>query len=144
MINSEPPRHFIRALTALALLIAANVPALALNRKLEPMQPGLYSSGMDGGCSEPDSKDRLFIDRGELHEYETHCKIRKVSQVSYFYVLETDCEIEGEYGRVIFEVAPVTAGTLLVQMRRGSFIQRDSQPEAYHLCPKGGVGSGGH
>ena len=135
MINSKPNDHCIRALTAIAFLIAACVPALALNRKLTAMEPGLYSSGMDGGCSSPDSKDRLLIDRAELHEYETHCKIRKVSPISYFYVLETDCELEGEYGRVTFEIAPVATGTLLIQMRKGPFVQRDDKPTAYHMCP---------
>ncbi|GGF74586.1 hypothetical protein GCM10007301_38060 [Azorhizobium oxalatiphilum] len=142
MINNGLLRHYLLGLSALAFLVTAYVPALALNRKLEPIQPGLYASGMDGGCRDPDGKDRLFIDRSELHEYESHCQIRKVSPVAYFYVLETDCSIEGEFGHVTYEIAPVARGTLLVQARKGSFMPRDTPPTTYHLCPKVGTSSG--
>lgn len=70
----------------------------ALNRQLEPIQPGLYSSGQDGGCDDPDSKDRMLITKSEIHLYETHCRIRRISAQGYFHEIDTDCEAVGGRG----------------------------------------------
>lgn len=133
---------FFRVTLCLSALAVTATSASALNRKLESMRPGLYASGLDGGCTDPDGKDHLFIDRHELHEYETHCKIRRVTPATYFYVLETDCEMEGEFGHVTYEVAPLAPGTLVIQKRKGVFMPADTQPTAYHLCPEAGTGKG--
>ena len=106
----------------------------ALNRQLEPIQPGLYSSGQDGGCDDPDSKDRMLITNTEIHQYEIHCRIRRISAHGYFYEIDTDCESEGDRGGIKFEIAPLYLGTLAVQLRKGGLMSATGEPVLYHLC----------
>lgn len=106
----------------------------ALNRQLEPIQPGLYSSGQDGGCDDPDSKDRMLITKSEIHLYETHCRIRRISAQGYFYEIDTDCEAVGERGSIKFEIAPLYLGTLAVQLRKGGLMSATDDPILYRLC----------
>ncbi|GLI24261.1 hypothetical protein GGQ86_004270 [Xanthobacter flavus] len=106
----------------------------ALNRQLEPIQPGLYSSGQDGGCDDPDSKDRMLITKSEIHLYETHCRIRRISAQGYFYEIDTDCEAEGERGSIKFEIAPLYLGTVAVQLRKGGLMSATGEPVLYRLC----------
>lgn len=109
-------------------------PGYALNRQLEPIQPGLYSSGQDGGCDDQDSKDRMLITKSEIHLYETHCRIRRISAQGYFYEIDTDCEAEGERGSIKFEIAPLYLGTLAVQLRKGGLMSATGDPILYRLC----------
>ncbi|MFG1208983.1 hypothetical protein [Xanthobacter flavus] len=109
-------------------------PGYALNRQLEPIQPGLYSSGQDGGCDDPDSKDRMLITKSEIHLYETHCRIRRISAQGYFYEIDTDCEAEGERGSIKFEIAPLYLGTVAVQLRKGGLMSATGEPVLYRLC----------
>ncbi|MEP9357016.1 hypothetical protein ABLE93_26220 [Xanthobacter sp. KR7-65] len=109
-------------------------PGYALNRQLEPIQSGLYSSGQDGGCDDPDSKDRMLISKSEIHLYETHCRIRRISAQGYFYEIDTDCEAEGERGSIKFEIAPLYLGTLAVQLRKGGLMSGTGDPILYRLC----------
>lgn len=127
----------LRISTFLGVGAALLVPctATALNRQLEPIQPGLYSSGQEGGCDDPDSKDTMLITRSEIHQYEIHCRIRRISAQGYFYVIDTDCDSVGERGTIKYEIAPLYLGTLAVQMRKGGLMIATGEPVLYRLCP---------
>lgn len=121
-------------LLACAALLLGPSTGYALNRQLEPIQPGLYSSGQDGGCDDPDSKDRMLITKSEIHQYEIHCRIRRISAHGYFYEIDTDCESVGDRGTIKFEIAPLYLGTLAVQLRKGGLMTATDEPMLYRLC----------
>lgn len=122
-------------LLGVGVALLAPCTATALNRQLEPIQPGLYSSGQDGGCDDPDSKDTMLITRSEIHQYEIHCRIRRISARGYFYEIDTDCDSVGERGAIKYEIAPLYLGTLAVPMRKGGLITATGEPVLYRLCP---------
>lgn len=125
VLSAPLPRSMFLAFGA-ALLVPGT--ATALNRQLEPIQPGIYSSEQEGGCDDPDSKDIFLIARSEIHLHEIHCRIRRIWAQGNFHEIDTDCESVGERGTIKYQIAPLYLRILAVQQRKGaSSPQRESR-----------------
>ncbi len=127
------------ALPALAVLAIGFIsPAFAQKGPLAPIRPGLYSFGQYGGCGDPDGMDHLYMDKTELHQYENHCKIRSVKPLSASYLLKMECESEGVFSPLIYEITPQPPDMLIVRTRDSDKpTSKAGDPMTYHFCPAG-------